>query len=362
MMPSCRDRDAASPADRKPHVACAAFSLLTPAPPPHATAQAARPESRPARRRRLRSPGRPRTRQAQLEAGCHGRAGEPAPRSTCSTAGVAADGHATGRGRGPRRAAPRRAAPPTQPRAARAAAAHRRPGQAVRARHQRADARPDVAVPLRGARHLPADDHAGGTRRPQEGHERSGAQRAPGQPRPRCAGRRRRQRQRRHRRPASRCPSTGHREAGGKLFFQTTLLDVKLPAGLPQGKADNQILGVVQALREQQPGRDVVLVSKDINMRVKARALGLPAEDYFNDKTLDDGDLLYTGVLPLPADFWERHGKTMESWQPGRPHLLPHHRPDGAGAADQPVRLSSRRPARRRCTRGSPRSPARPRC
>jgi PhoH-like ATPase len=110
---------------------------------------------------------------------------------------------------------------------------------------------------------------------------------------------------------------TGHKDAAGKLFFQTTLLDVRLPEGLPQGKADNQILGVVRALREQQPGRDVVLVSKDINMRVKARALGLPAEDYFNDKTLDDGDLLYTGVLALPADFWERHGKTMESWSQG---------------------------------------------
>ena len=110
---------------------------------------------------------------------------------------------------------------------------------------------------------------------------------------------------------------TGHREANGSLFFQTTVLDVRLPAGLPQGKADNQILGVVQALRGQQPGREVVLVSKDINMRVKARALGLPAEDYFNDKTLEDGDLLYTGVLALPADFWEQHGKTMESWQQG---------------------------------------------
>ena len=110
---------------------------------------------------------------------------------------------------------------------------------------------------------------------------------------------------------------TGHRDAGGKLFFQTTLVDIKLPAGLPQGKADNQILGVVQALREQRKDRDVVLVSKDINMRVKARALGLPAEDYLNDKTLEDTDLLYTGVLPLPADFWERHGKTMESWQQG---------------------------------------------
>ncbi len=108
---------------------------------------------------------------------------------------------------------------------------------------------------------------------------------------------------------------TGHREAGGKLYFQTHLLDVSLPVGLPQGKADNQILGVVQALCAQQPERNVVLVSKDINMRIKARALGLPAEDYFNDKVLEDGDLLYTGALALAPDFWERHGKTMESWQ-----------------------------------------------
>ncbi|MCY4753932.1 PhoH family protein [Pelomonas aquatica] len=110
---------------------------------------------------------------------------------------------------------------------------------------------------------------------------------------------------------------TGHREAEGKLFFQTKLIDTPLPQGLPQGKADNQILGVVQALKGLHPGREVVLVSKDINMRIKARALGLPAEDYRNDKTLEDSDLLYTGVQALPADFWDRHGKTMESWQQG---------------------------------------------
>jgi PhoH-like ATPase len=108
---------------------------------------------------------------------------------------------------------------------------------------------------------------------------------------------------------------TGHVGAGGKLYFQTTAIDVQLPMGLPQGKADNQILGVVQALRDAHKDREVVLVSKDINMRIKARALGLPAEDYFNDKTLEDGDLLYTGVLPLNADFWDRHAKGMESWQ-----------------------------------------------
>ena len=110
---------------------------------------------------------------------------------------------------------------------------------------------------------------------------------------------------------------SGHRDATGRLYFQTTHFDIRLPAGLPQGKADNQILGVVQFLREQHADREVVLVSKDINMRVKARALGLPAEDYFNDKALEDGDLLYTGVLSLPADFWAKHGKKVESWNQG---------------------------------------------
>jgi PhoH-like ATPase len=111
--------------------------------------------------------------------------------------------------------------------------------------------------------------------------------------------------------------ATGHPEAGGKLFFQTQTLDYTLPSSLPQGKADNQILGVVEALRPLHPGREVVLVSKDINMRVKARALGLAAEDYQNDKALEDGEFLYSGALALPADFWSKTGKTVESWQQG---------------------------------------------
>ena len=111
--------------------------------------------------------------------------------------------------------------------------------------------------------------------------------------------------------------STGHREAGGKLFFQTQLLNYTLPSSLPQGKADNQILGVVEALRQQHTPREVVLVSKDINMRVKSRALGLATDDYQNDKTLEDGDLLYSGSIALPVNFWTTHGKTVESWQQG---------------------------------------------
>ena len=111
--------------------------------------------------------------------------------------------------------------------------------------------------------------------------------------------------------------TTGHREAGGKLFFQTQVLNYTLPTSLPQGKADNQILGVVQALRQQHDPREVVLVSKDINMRVKSRALGLATDDYQNDKTLDDGDLLYAGSIALPDNFWTTHGQAVESWQQG---------------------------------------------
>ena len=114
-----------------------------------------------------------------------------------------------------------------------------------------------------------------------------------------------------------RLSATGHQTARGLLFFQTEPLDSHLPSSLPQGKADNQILGVVQALRDKYPLREVILVSKDINMRVKARALGLAAEEYQNDKTLDDGELLYAGSLALPPDFWTRQSKTIESWQSG---------------------------------------------
>ncbi len=110
----------------------------------------------------------------------------------------------------------------------------------------------------------------------------------------------------------------GNKDASGRLYFQTKLSNTKLPDGLPEGKADNQILGVVRALQSQHPERPVVLVSKDINMRIKARALGLPAEEYFNDHVLEDTDLLYSGILQLPDDFWNKHGKGMESWQENR--------------------------------------------
>ncbi|POZ62423.1 PhoH family protein [Chromobacterium alticapitis] len=103
--------------------------------------------------------------------------------------------------------------------------------------------------------------------------------------------------------------------ASGKLILQTQAINGALPSSLPVGKADNQILGIVMALKNLHQERAVILVSKDINMRIKARALGLEAEDYFNDKVLEDTDLLYTGTREIDQAFWERNGKDIQSWQ-----------------------------------------------
>ncbi|MGD2141346.1 MAG: PhoH family protein, partial [Burkholderiales bacterium] len=108
---------------------------------------------------------------------------------------------------------------------------------------------------------------------------------------------------------------TGNVQAGGRLFLQTEVIHHDLSASMPPGKVDNQIIGVVKYLQEKLDKRDVILISKDINMRIKAHALGLSAQDYFNDRVLEDTDLLYCGLRQLPEDFWETHGKDMESWQ-----------------------------------------------
>jgi PhoH-like ATPase len=105
----------------------------------------------------------------------------------------------------------------------------------------------------------------------------------------------------------------GNKAALGRLFLQTQFIDQALPQTLANGKADNAILGVVMFLNKQHLKRQIILVSKDINMRIKARALGMDAQDYFNDKVLEDSDLLYTGVKVLPPDFWDTHGKDMKS-------------------------------------------------
>jgi len=103
--------------------------------------------------------------------------------------------------------------------------------------------------------------------------------------------------------------------ASGKLFFQTSIIDDAVPDLLPGSKNDNNILGTAISLSKQYSNKTITLVSKDINLRIKATISGIHVEDYFNDQVLEDVDLLYRGSRILTADFWEQHSKDMESWQ-----------------------------------------------
>lgn len=105
----------------------------------------------------------------------------------------------------------------------------------------------------------------------------------------------------------------GNIEASGRLFFETHPMGKPLP-GLPGIKGDNSILATVAGAAEVFATHAVVLVSKDINMRIKATTLGIPAEDYFSDKILDDTDMVYTGRTALPATFWEDVKGRIECW------------------------------------------------
>ncbi len=101
----------------------------------------------------------------------------------------------------------------------------------------------------------------------------------------------------------------------GRLYFHLEAVHSQLPNGMSTSNPDNILLGITLDLGKSHPDHEVVLVSKDINLRIKAHALGIHAEDYTNDQVLDDANLLYTGREQLDPDFWEKHNKDMESWK-----------------------------------------------
>ena len=101
----------------------------------------------------------------------------------------------------------------------------------------------------------------------------------------------------------------------GRVFFQTEKAGMLLPDTLPGNKSDNAILAAALAWQAKHPEINVILVSKDINLRIKASILGVCAEDYTTDQVIDDLALMYSGVIQLKGDFWTTYGQKMESWQ-----------------------------------------------
>ena len=99
----------------------------------------------------------------------------------------------------------------------------------------------------------------------------------------------------------------------GRLYFQTSTPETH-PSLLSEGTfADNKILSIALSLQESEKNREIVLISKDINLRIKAAILNLPTEDYYNDRALDDVDLLYKGMSVEDDSFWERYPQ-VDSW------------------------------------------------
>ncbi|KTD52137.1 phosphate starvation inducible protein PhnH [Legionella quinlivanii] len=106
-------------------------------------------------------------------------------------------------------------------------------------------------------------------------------------------------------------------KGSGRLFFQTHEFEGVRPISLPGHKADNTILATALGLQKQFAPRQVIIISKDINLRIKAGILGILAEDYYNDLVVDDVNLLHSGLHILENDFWDAHGKDMNAWQEG---------------------------------------------
>jgi PhoH-like ATPase len=100
-------------------------------------------------------------------------------------------------------------------------------------------------------------------------------------------------------------PSGGGNGDPGRVFFQTEDMSHALPTSLPGQNPDNNILSTAIALRDEHPETSTVVVSKDINLRIKARVLGIRAEDYLDDMVLDDANLLYDGMTALPRPLPE---------------------------------------------------------
>ena len=93
----------------------------------------------------------------------------------------------------------------------------------------------------------------------------------------------------------------------GRLYFQTQSIGHDSKVLGDQSLADNEILLAALSLSHAQPDLNIVLVSKDINLRIKATIHGIPAEDYHNDRALDDLSLLYTGLTQRDEAFWALH-------------------------------------------------------
>ena len=87
---------------------------------------------------------------------------------------------------------------------------------------------------------------------------------------------------------------------------------------LPTHLNDNKIINDICLLKHNPPNHRTVLVSKDINMRLKARGCGIDGEDYHNDQLVSEINLLDSGYFEFKGSFWEHIENVETEQQSGR--------------------------------------------
>ncbi|MDX1590086.1 MAG: PhoH family protein, partial [Oleiphilaceae bacterium] len=93
---------------------------------------------------------------------------------------------------------------------------------------------------------------------------------------------------------------------------------------LPDSLNDNRIINMLADLQTRRRDQSIILVSKDINMRLKARGFGVEAEDYQTDQLVDDINLLPSGYHHHEGSFWDPIAKVETIQRAGiTEHLLP---------------------------------------
>ena len=75
-------------------------------------------------------------------------------------------------------------------------------------------------------------------------------------------------------------------ENGGILRVEANCVNVELPESLPEDKPDNRILKVCKGIREEE--KPVVLVTKDLVLRLKAQILGIEAQDFSTEQVIEE--------------------------------------------------------------------------
>ncbi len=110
-------------------------------------------------------------------------------------------------------------------------------------------------------------------------------------------------------------PSVGKKHGRLSILMDTSTQQRSM---LPNDLNDNKIINSLIFLQQQKPKVEIILVTKDINMRLKARGCGIESEDYHNDQLVSDVKSLTKGFHTFKNSFWDHIDKVQTIQETGR--------------------------------------------